>query len=440
MSLPVVAIVGRPNVGKSTIFNRLAGERIAIVEDLPGITRDRIYCRSEWNGKEFHLIDTGGLEFGEEDEILLHIRTQAEIAIDEADVIILMTDGRSGLTSSDQEVANMLYRSRKPVVVAVNKIDNPKHLDAVYEFYQLGFEHVFGISSLHGLGTGDLLDQVVELFPEKNEDEYEEDTIRVSLIGRPNVGKSSLVNAILGEERVIVSPVAGTTRDAIDTPFEVNGQSFVLIDTAGLRKRGKVYEAIEKYSVLRALRAIERSDVCLIVLDGERGIAEQDKRIAGYAHEAGRAAIFVVNKWDAVEKDDKTLERFRRKVREEFQYMAYAPSLFVSAKTKKRVDKILPRVVEVAEAHAMRISTSVLNQVIHDAMVMTPPPSDKGRRFRVNYCTQVSVKPPTFVLFCNDPELAHFSYLRYLENQLRQAFPFEGTPMRLILRKKKKDA
>ncbi|WP_044640254.1 ribosome biogenesis GTPase Der [Risungbinella massiliensis] len=439
MSLPVVAIVGRPNVGKSTIFNRLAGERIAIVEDLPGITRDRIYCRSEWNGKEFHLIDTGGLEFGEQDEILLHIRTQAELAIEEADVILFMTEGRTGLTGSDEEVANLLHRSNKPVVVAVNKVDDVKHMDSVYEFYQLGFEHVYGISSLHGLGTGDLLDAVVDLFPEKEDDEYEEDTIRVSLIGRPNVGKSSLVNAILGEERVIVSPVAGTTRDAIDTPFEVDGQNFVLIDTAGLRKRGKVYESIEKYSVLRALRAIERSDVCLIVIDGERGIAEQDKKIAGYAHEAGRAAIFVVNKWDAVEKDDKTLDRYRKEVKEEFQFMTYAPSVFVSAKTKQRVQKILPKVVEVAESHSMRIATPVLNQVIHDAMMMTPAPSDKGRRFRVNYATQVSVKPPTFVLFCNDPELAHFSYMRYLENQLRQAFTFEGTPMRLVLRKKKKD-
>lgn len=439
MSLPVVAIVGRPNVGKSTIFNRLAGERIAIVEDSPGITRDRIYSRSEWNGKEFHLIDTGGLEFGEEDEILLHIRTQAEVAIEEADVIIFMTEGRVGVTASDQEVAMMLHRSKKPVVVAVNKIDSAKHMDSIYEFYQLGFEHVFGISSLHGLGTGDLLDCVVELLPAKEEDEYEDDTIRVSLIGRPNVGKSSLVNAILGEERVIVSPVAGTTRDAVDTPFERNGQSFVLIDTAGLRKRGKVYEAIEKYSVLRAMRAIERSDVCLIVIDGERGIAEQDKKIAGYAHEAGRACIFVVNKWDAVEKDAKTYDRFRRELKEQFQFMTYAPSVFVSAKTGQRVQKILPLVAEVAEAHAMRVPTSVLNQVIHDAMMMTPAPANKGKRFRINYCTQVSVKPPTFVLFCNDPELSHFSYMRYLENQLRQAFAFKGTPMHLILRKKKKD-
>jgi GTP-binding protein len=436
MSLPTVAIVGRPNVGKSTLFNRLAGERIAIVENQPGITRDRIYTRSEWNGREFHLIDTGGLEFGESDEIMEHIRHQAELAIEEADVIVLVTDGRDGLTPTDEEVARMLHRTNKPVIVMVNKVDDIKHRENVYEFYQLGFEHVIPVSSLHGTGTGDLLDCLVDHFPEQEEEETEEDTIRVCLIGRPNVGKSSLVNAILGEERVIVSPVAGTTRDAVDTPFEFDGQKYVLVDTAGIRKRGKVYESVEKYSVLRALRAIERSDVCLIVIDGERGIAEQDKRIAGYAHEAGRAAIFVVNKWDAVEKDDKTMIRFTEKVRDEFQFMPYAPVLFVSAKTGKRVKNILPEVMEVAEQHAMRVSTSVLNQVIQDAMATTPPPSDRGRRFRVQYATQAGVKPPTFVLFVNDPELAHFSYLRYLENQLRQAFPFKGTPLRIILRKK----
>lgn len=436
MSLPVVAIVGRPNVGKSTIFNRLAGERIAIVEDKPGITRDRIYSRSEWNGREFHLIDTGGLEFGEQDEFIEHIRHQAELAIEEADVILFVTDGRSGVTATDEEVAQLLHRSNKPVIVMVNKVDDRKYEDAVYEFYQLGFEHVFPVSSLHGTGTGDMLDAVVDHFPEQEEEDYDDETIRVSLIGRPNVGKSSLLNAILGEDRVIVSPVAGTTRDAIDTPFEFEGQPYVLIDTAGIRKRGKVYESVEKYSVLRALKAIERSDVCLIVIDGERGIAEQDKRIAGYAHEAGRASIFVVNKWDAVEKDDKTMDRFKQKIRDQFQFMSYAPILFISAKTKRRVHQVLPMVSEVAEQHAMRVPTSVLNQVIHDAMVTTPPPSEKGRRFRIQYITQASVKPPTFILFCNDPELAHFSYLRYLENQLRQAFPFNGTPIRIILRKK----
>lgn len=436
MSLPVVAIVGRPNVGKSTIFNRLAGERIAIVEDQPGITRDRIYSRSEWNGREFHLIDTGGIEFGDTDEIMDHIRNQVELALDEADVILFVADARDGVTTTDEEVARFLHRTNKPVILMVNKVDDIKYTENVFEFYQLGFEHVIPVSSLHGTGTGDMLDAVVEHFPDREEEEYEEDTIKVSLIGRPNVGKSSLVNALLGEERVIVSPVAGTTRDAVDTPFEFEGQKYVLIDTAGIRKRGKVYESIEKYSVIRALRAIERSDVCLIVIDGERGIAEQDKKIAGYAHEAGRAAIFVVNKWDAVEKDEKTMDRFKRRIREEFQFMHYAPILFVSAKTKRRIHTVLPEVNEVAEQHAMRVPTSVLNQVIQDAMVTTPPPSDRGRRFRVRYVTQATVKPPTFILFVNDPELSHFSYLRYLENQLRQAFPFKGTPLRILLRKK----
>ena len=436
MSLPVVAIVGRPNVGKSTIFNRLAGERIAIVEDQPGVTRDRIYSRSEWNGREFHLIDTGGIEFDEKDGMIEHIRNQAELAIDEADVILFVTDGRQGITATDEEVSRWLHRSRKPVVLMVNKIDDIKHIEGVYEFYQLGFEHVIPVSSIHGTGTGDMLDAIVSLFPDKKEEEYDDETIRVTLIGRPNVGKSSLVNAILGEERVIVSPEAGTTRDAVDTPFEYDGQSYVLIDTAGIRKRGKVYESVEKYSVIRALRAIERSDVCLIVIDGERGIAEQDKKIAGYAHEAGKAAVFVVNKWDVVEKDEKTMLRFQEKIRDSFQFMHYAPVLFVSAKTGKRIQKILPTVNEVAEQHAMRIPTSVLNQVIQDAMVTTPPPSERGRRFRVQYVTQVSVKPPTIVFFVNDPEIAHFSYLRYLENHLRQAFPFHGTPLKIKLRKK----
>jgi GTP-binding protein len=436
MSLPVVAIVGRPNVGKSTIFNRIAGERIAIVEDKPGITRDRIYCRGEWNGRSFHLIDTGGLEFGGDDEMLEHIRHQAELAIEEAHVILFLVDGQAGMTATDEEVARLLHRSNKPVVVGVNKVDHPSHREVIYDFYQMGFGDVFAISALHGTGTGDLLDRIVELFPDLEEEEYDEDTIRVCLIGRPNVGKSSLVNAILGEERVIVSPVAGTTRDAIDTPFEREGQKYVLIDTAGMRKKGRVYETTEKYSVLRALKAIERSDVVLVVLDGERGIAEQDKRIAGYAHEAGRASIFVVNKWDAVEKDDKTMDRFRREIRDEFHFMDYAPSLFVSAKTKRRVHTILPMVNEVAEQHAMRVSTSVLNEVLTDAVLTTPPPSDKGKRLRILYGTQVSVKPPTFVLFVNDPELAHFSYQRYLENRLREAFGFHGTPIRLLLRKR----
>ncbi|SHE43744.1 GTP-binding protein [Seinonella peptonophila] len=437
MSLPVVAIVGRPNVGKSTIFNRLAGQRIAIIEDQPGITRDRIYSRSEWNGREFHLIDTGGLEFGKQDEILTHIKNQVELALEEADVILFMVDGRDGVTASDQEVAKMLYRTNKPVMVGVNKLDHPKQLDLSYDFYQLGFTEIFALSSLHGTGTGDLLDAIVERFPPETEEELDEDTIRVSLIGRPNVGKSSLLNAMLGEERVIVSPVAGTTRDAVDTHFEQDGQKFTLIDTAGVRKKGKVYESIEKYSVLRALKAIERSDVCLIVIDGERGIAEQDKRIAGYAHEAGCASIFVVNKWDLVTKDDQTMNQFSKLVRGHFSFMDYAPILYVSAKTKQRLTKILPAVMDVAERHALRISTSVINQVIQDAVMVTPPPSHRGKRLRIQYATQVAVKPPTFVLFVNNPELAHFSYVRYLDNKLRQTFGFEGTPIRLHLRNKR---
>jgi GTP-binding protein len=433
--LPVVAIVGRPNVGKSTLFNRIAGERIAIVEDKPGITRDRIYAQGEWTGKRFHLIDTGGLEFGGEDVFIDHVRHQVELAVDEADVIIFVVDGREGLMPSDEEVATWLHRADKPVVLAVNKADNRRLREDMYEFYSLGFDEVIPISALHGTGTGDLLDAVVSRFPDREEEVFDEDTIRVSVIGRPNAGKSSLINAILGQERVIVSPIPGTTRDAVDTPLHRDGQDFVLVDTAGIRKRGKVYESTEKYSVLRALRAIERSDVALIVLDGERGIAEQDKRIAGYAHEAGCASIFVVNKWDAVEKDDKTMDRFRREIMKAFSFMDYAPILFVSAKTGQRVHKILPAVQEVAEQHAMRVSTSVLNQVLTDAMLTTPPPSERGKRLKIRYGTQVSVKPPTIVLFCNDPELAHFSYLRYLENRFREAFGFRGTPLRIRLRK-----
>ncbi|MBO2531491.1 MAG: ribosome biogenesis GTPase Der [Thermoactinomycetaceae bacterium] len=435
MVLPVVAIVGRPNVGKSTLFNRIAGERIAIVEDKPGITRDRIYAQGEWTGKRFHLIDTGGLEFGGEDVFIDHVRHQVELAVDEADVIIFVVDGREGLMPSDEEVATWLHRADKPVVLAVNKADNRRLREDMYEFYSLGFDEVIPISALHGTGTGDLLDAVVSRFPDREEEVFDEDTIRVSVIGRPNAGKSSLINAILGQERVIVSPIPGTTRDAVDTPLHRDGQDFVLVDTAGIRKRGKVYESTEKYSVLRALRAIERSDVVLIVLDGERGIAEQDKRIAGYAHEAGCASIFVVNKWDAVEKDDKTMDRFRREIMKAFSFMDYAPILFVSAKTGQRVHKILPAVQEVAEQHAMRVSTSVLNQVLTDAMLTTPPPSERGKRLKIRYGTQVSVKPPTIVLFCNDPELAHFSYLRYLENRFREAFGFRGTPLRIRLRK-----
>lgn len=436
MAIPVIAIVGRPNVGKSTIFNRIIGDRLAIVEDKPGITRDRLYARGEWNGRVFSVIDTGGIEVYGADEMLRSIRAQAELAIEEADVIILMTDLRTGITGDDEEVAKLLYRSRKPVILAVNKVDNPEMMNEIYDFYQLGFGDPIPVSGAHGTGIGDLLDAAVEKFPADSEEEYGEDVIRVALIGRPNVGKSSLVNAILGEERVIVSDVAGTTRDAIDSPFEKDGQQYVLIDTAGMRKRGKVYESTEKYSVMRAMKAIERSDVVLIVINGEEGIIEQDKHIAGYAHEAGKASIFVVNKWDAVEKDDRTMQHFERRIRDHFLFMTYAPIVFVSAKTKQRLHRLFPVINRVAEQHAMRVPTPILNDLIADAVAVNPPPSDKGKRLRINYGTQVAVKPPAFIVFVNDPELMHFSYERYLENQIRAAFTFEGTPIRIMTRRK----
>ncbi|REE94260.1 GTP-binding protein [Paenibacillus taihuensis] len=436
MSKPIIAIVGRPNVGKSTIFNRVIGDRLAIVEDKPGVTRDRLYGSGEWNGRAFSIVDTGGIEIDGEDEIMKSVRMQAELAVEEADVIIFMVDAKAGLTHADDEVAQMLLRSRKPIVVAVNKVDNLNRRDDIYEFYNLGFGDPIGISGSHGTGIGDLLDAAVEKLPEEVEDDYDDDVIRVALIGRPNVGKSSLVNALLGEERVIVSNVAGTTRDAIDTPFERDGQKYVLIDTAGMRKRGKVYETTEKYSVMRALKAIERADVVLVLINGEEGIIDQDKHIAGYAHEAGKAAIFVVNKWDVVEKDDKTMQNFEKTIRDHFLFMTYAPVVFLSAKTKQRLHKLLPVVQHVSEQHALRIPTHVLNDVVSDAIAINPPPSDKGRRLRINYATQVAVKPPTFVLFANDPDMMHFSYERYLENKIRAAFQFEGTPVRIFTRKK----
>ena len=433
MTKPVIAIVGRPNVGKSTIFNRIVGERVSIVEDIPGVTRDRIYSSADWLTHEFNIIDTGGIEIGDE-PFLEQIRGQAEIAIREADVIIFMTNGREGVTLADEQVAKILYKTKKPVVLAVNKIDNPDMREMIYDFYSLGFGEPFPISGSHGLGLGDLLDECAKHFPKEDEEQYSEETIKFSLIGRPNVGKSSLVNAFLGQERVIVSDIAGTTRDAIDTPYSYDGQEYVIIDTAGMRKKGKVYETTEKYSVLRALRAIERSDVVLVVLNGEEGIQEQDKKIAGYAHEAGKAVIVVVNKWDAVEKDEKTMNLYTQQIREHFLYLHYAPIIFVSAKTKQRVHQILNIVQRVSENHAMRIQSSILNEVIEDAVARNPAPSDKGKRLRIYYTTQVAVKPPTFVTFVNDPELMHFSYERFLENRIRETFDFEGTPIRLIAR------
>ncbi|MUT65500.1 ribosome biogenesis GTPase Der [Paenibacillus sp. NEAU-GSW1] len=436
MARPVIAIVGRPNVGKSTIFNRIVGDRLAIVEDKPGVTRDRLYSAGEWNGTAFSIVDTGGIEIDGEDEIMKSVRMQAELAIEEADVIIFMVDAKAGLTHADDEVAQMLFRSRKPVVLAVNKVDNMGRMDEVYEFYGLGFGQPIAISGAHGIGLGDLLDAAVEKLPVLEDDDYDDDIIKVALIGRPNVGKSSLVNALLGEERVIVSNVAGTTRDAIDTPFERDGQRYVLIDTAGMRKRGKVYETTEKYSVMRALKAIERADVVLVLINGEEGIIEQDKHIAGYAHEAGKASIFVVNKWDVVEKDDKTMNAFTQNIRDHFLFMTYAPVVFLSALTKSRLHKLLPVVNHVSQQHAMRIQTHLLNDVVADAVAYNPPPTDKGRRLKINYVTQVATKPPSIVIFVNDPEMMHFSYERYLENKIRAAFDFEGTPVRLFTRRK----
>lgn len=433
MGLPVIAIVGRPNVGKSTIFNRIVGTRLSIVEDEPGITRDRIYSSGEWLTKKFNVIDTGGIEVGDEPFVRL-IKHQAEIAMEEADVIVFVVNARDGVTQSDQEVANMLYKTTKPVVLVVNKVDDVNFKDQIYDFYTLGVGEPIGVSAVHGIGFGDMLDAIVSQMPEKPEDDYDEDTIKFSLIGRPNVGKSSLTNALLGEERVIVSDIEGTTRDAIDTTFSKDGQEYVVIDTAGMRKRGKVYETTEKYSVLRALAAIERSDVCLIVIDAEKGLIEQDKKVAGYAHEAGRGVVIVVNKWDAIEKTDKTMKEWEDLIRQDMSYLDYAPIVFVSALTKRRLQTLFEPLNQAAENHKKRVVTHVLNDVIMDAVAMNPTPTHKGQRLRIYYATQVSTAPPTFVIFVNDTELLHFSYKRYLENSLRLAFGFEGTPIHIIAR------
>ncbi|KHE67208.1 ribosome biogenesis GTPase Der [Halobacillus sp. BBL2006] len=435
MRKSVVAIVGRPNVGKSTIFNRLVGERISIVEDTPGVTRDRIYAEAEWLTTVFNVIDTGGIELGDE-PLLVQMRAQAQVAIDEADVIVFMVNGRDGITGADEEVAKILFKSNKPVVLAVNKVDNPEMRENIYEFYSLGFGEPYPISGTHGLGLGDMLDEVVNHFPEKVQEEIDDDTIRFSLIGRPNVGKSSLVNSLLGQERVIVSEIAGTTRDAIDTPFSKDERDFVIIDTAGMRKRGKVYESTEKYSIMRALKAIERSDVVLTLIDAETGIQEQDKKIAGYAHEAGKAVIIVVNKWDTIDSEDKTMKEFEDKVRSDFRFLDYAPIVFLSAKTKKRIHTLLPKVLEASENHAKRVQTNILNEVIMDALAMNPSPSIKGQKLKIFYATQVAVKPPSFVVFVNEPELMHFTYERFLENRIREAFGFEGTPIKIFARKR----
>lgn len=436
MANPVVAIVGRPNVGKSTVFNRIAGERISIVEDTPGVTRDRIYARSEWMGQAFSLIDTGGIDIGDE-PFVTQITEQAEIAIDEADVIVFVTSVKEGVTDADEKVARILYKTDKPVILAVNKVDNPEVRSEIYDFYSLGFGDPVPISGTHGIGTGDLLDLIVKNFPEDATEEID-DSIKFSFIGRPNVGKSSLVNAILGENRVIVSNIEGTTRDAIDTKFTTeDGSVYTMIDTAGIRKKGKVYENTEKYSVLRAMQAIDRSDVVCVVLNAEEGIREQDKHVAGYAHDAGRGIVIVVNKWDTLKKDSYTMKEFESHIRNEFQYLSYAPIVFVSVKTHQRLNELPKLIRRVDENHSKRVSSAVLNDVIMDAIAHNPTPTDNGKRLRIYYATQVAVKPPTFVIFVNDPELMHFSYERFLENQLRAAFDFEGTPLHLIERRRK---
>lgn len=440
MPKPIVAIVGRPNVGKSTFFNYLAGKRISIIEDTPGVTRDRIYTEVEWRNRKFTLIDTGGIEPYAEDKIMQQMKRQAEIAIDTADVIVFMVDSKDGVTASDKEVATMLRKTQKPVILVVNKVDKVGDPPAeVYEFYNLGIGELMTISSIHGLGMGDLLDEIFSHFPEENDEDYDEDVIKVAVVGKPNVGKSSLVNNILGEERVIVSDIPGTTRDAIDTYFENEEGKFVFIDTAGIRRQSKINESIEKYSTIRSWTAIERADVCLIMIDAKEGVTEQDTKIAGYAHEQGKASIIVVNKWDVVEKETGTLEEYRKTVHEKLGFMLYAPVLFISAKTGQRVNKLYELIRYVANQSALRISTGVLNDLLNEATAMVQPPSDKGRRLKIYYLTQASVKPPTFVLFVNDIELMHYSYERYIENHLRKSFGFEGTPIRFILRQKGKD-
>ncbi len=437
MPLPVVAVVGRPNVGKSTMFNKLVGQRLSIVEDTPGVTRDRIYSKCEWRSREFMVVDTGGIEPDSDDVILSQMRRQAEVAIERADVIVLVTDIKCGVTASDQDVSSMLLKSGKPVVLAVNKCDTigepPVEL---YEFYNLGLGDPFPISSQHGHGTGDLLDEVFKYFPEENYQDYDDEFIKVAVIGKPNAGKSSLINRIAGEERVIVSNIAGTTRDATDTVIENENGKYVFIDTAGIRKKSKVNEKIEHFSVLRAYMAVDRADVCVIVIDAEVGFTEQDSKIAGYAHEQGKASIIAVNKWDAIEKDDNTMKEFQTKLENDFSFMSYVPFVFISAKTGQRVNKLFEMINYVNEQNCMRISTGTLNDVLSYATTRVQPPSDKGRRLKIYYMTQPSTKPPTFVTFVNRSDLFHFSYQRYIENQIRSTFGLTGTPVRFIVRER----
>ncbi len=437
MSKPIFAIVGRPNVGKSTLFNKIIGQRISIVEDTPGVTRDRIFADGEWSGKKFTLIDTGGIEPKNDSEILTEMRNQANLAIEMADVVIFMVDIKDGLTAADADVAAMLQKSKKPVVLVCNKSDSPGDVPMeYYEFFNLGLDEPVAVSSIHGLGVGDLLDKVYSYVDFSKTDEIEEDIIKVAVIGKPNVGKSSLINTILGEKRVIVSNVAGTTRDAIDTYYERDGQKYLFVDTAGMRKKGKIEENIERYSVIRSLAAIDRCDVVLVMIDATEGVTEQDSKIAGYAHNAGKASIVVVNKWDLVEKETNTMKNFKNDVLNGLPFMQYAPSEFVSAKTGLRLNKLFELIKFVNAQNAVRIPTGVLNDVLNDATSMVQPPSDKGRRLKIYYITQASTRPPTFILFVNDKELAHFSYVRYIENKIREAFNLNGTPVKFIIRER----
>ncbi|HBG2460313.1 ribosome biogenesis GTPase Der [Clostridioides difficile] len=438
MSRPVVAVVGRPNVGKSTIFNKFAGKRISIVENTPGVTRDRIFAEVEWLDKYFTLVDTGGIEPDSEDIILSQMRNQAMLAMDMSHVILFIVDGKAGITAADKEIAQLLRKTKKPVILVVNKIDSQSQFDNIYDFYELGFGTLFAVSGANSMGFGDLLDEIVENFPAGLDTEYEEDIIRVAITGKPNAGKSSILNKILGEERVIVSPIAGTTRDAIDTYFEKNGQKFLLIDTAGLRRKSKIYETIEKYSVIRAMSAVDRADVVLIVIDALEGVTEQDTKVAGIAHDEGKGCIFVINKWDLIEKDNKTMSNYTKDIKEKFPFMMYAPIVFVSAKTNQRMNKILDTVEYVSNEHSKRISTSALNEVIGEAVMLNQPPSDKGRRLKIYYGTQTDIRPPKITLFINDKDLTHFSYQRYLENKIRENFGFEGTSIKFEYRQKNK--
>ncbi len=437
MARPLVAIVGRPNVGKSTFFNKMSGKRIAIVEDTPGVTRDRVYADCEWLTHKFTLIDTGGIDPQSDDPLLQQMRRQAEIAIETCDVILFFVDGKQGMTADDETVADLLRRSGKPVILVVNKIDNIRMMDNIYDFYQLGIGDPIGISSVNLLNLGDLLDEVVKFFPEDTEEETEDGSISVAVVGKPNVGKSSLVNRILGEERVMVSDIAGTTRDAIDTRFKKDDDEFIIIDTAGIRKKKAIeYQSLERFSVVRSLAAIDRCDVAVLVIDAKEGVSEQDSKIAGYIDEKGKAAVIVINKWDAVEKDTGTLEKYTKEVREKLKFMSYAPVVFISALTGQRVDRILKMVKSVYEQASRRVTTGLLNDILSDAQNALQPPATSGRRLRIYYATQQSVMPPTFVFFVNDESLMHFSYERYLENHFRKSFGFEGTPLRFILRER----